>query len=42
MLQGDELGYFAFGGSTVITVFAKGMIAIDEDLLHNRCVTHMT
>jgi phosphatidylserine decarboxylase len=33
--KGDELGYFAFGGSTVITVFARGKIAIDEDLLHN-------
>ena len=22
LLQGDELGYFAFGGSTVIAVFA--------------------
>jgi hypothetical protein len=38
LLQGDELGYFAFGGSTVIAVFARKQIAIDEDLLHNRCV----
>ena len=38
LLQGDELGYFAFGGSTVIAVFARNQIAIDEDLLHNRCV----
>lgn len=39
LLQGDELGYFAFGGSTVIAVFARNQIAIDEDLLHNRCVS---
>lgn len=35
--KGDELGYFAFGGSTVIAVFAKDKIAIDQDILHNRC-----
>lgn len=33
--KGDEFGYFAFGGSTVICVFEKGSIAIDEDLLSN-------
>ncbi|KAI7898117.1 phosphatidylserine decarboxylase-domain-containing protein [Cokeromyces recurvatus] len=31
----DELGYFAFGGSTLITVFQKGKISFDSDLLDN-------
>ncbi|MFS7919411.1 putative phosphatidylserine decarboxylase [Helianthus anomalus] len=31
--KGDEFGYFSFGGSTVICVFEKNSIAIDEDLL---------
>ncbi|KAI3675880.1 hypothetical protein L1987_85476 [Smallanthus sonchifolius] len=33
--KGDEFGYFSFGGSTVICVFEKGSIALDEDLLAN-------
>ncbi|KAF3435181.1 hypothetical protein FNV43_RR22268 [Rhamnella rubrinervis] len=33
--KGDELGYFSFGGSTVICVFEKDSIEIDEDLLAN-------
>ncbi|KAK4804901.1 hypothetical protein SAY86_004718 [Trapa natans] len=33
--KGDEFGYFSFGGSTVICVFEKGAIKIDEDLLEN-------
>ncbi|CAH2069658.1 unnamed protein product [Thlaspi arvense] len=33
--KGDELGYFSFGGSTVICVFEKDSIRIDEDLLAN-------
>ncbi|CAL9243932.1 unnamed protein product [Arabidopsis halleri] len=33
--KGDELGYFSFGGSTVICVFEKDSIQIDEDLLVN-------
>lgn len=35
--KGDELGYFAFGGSTVIALFGPAALAIDSDLLHNRC-----
>ncbi|KAI3805107.1 hypothetical protein L1987_27168 [Smallanthus sonchifolius] len=31
--KGDEFGYFLFGGSTVICVFEKDSIALDEDLL---------
>ncbi|KDP42450.1 hypothetical protein JCGZ_00247 [Jatropha curcas] len=33
--KGDEFGYFSFGGSTVICVFEKDSILIDEDLLAN-------
>ncbi|XP_047315111.1 phosphatidylserine decarboxylase proenzyme 2-like [Impatiens glandulifera] len=33
--KGDEFGYFSFGGSTVICVFEKDSIEIDEDLLGN-------
>jgi phosphatidylserine decarboxylase len=33
--KGDEFGYFSFGGSTVICVFEKDSIEIDEDLLAN-------
>ncbi|KAI8982378.1 phosphatidylserine decarboxylase-domain-containing protein [Mycotypha africana] len=31
----DELGYFAFGGSTLIVIFEKGKITFDSDLLFN-------
>ncbi|KAK3222480.1 hypothetical protein Dsin_009505 [Dipteronia sinensis] len=33
--KGDEFGYFSFGGSTVICIFEKDAIHIDEDLLVN-------
>lgn len=33
--KGDEMGYFAFGGSTVVMLFEEGQITIDEDLLNN-------
>eukprot|EP01121_Diplochlamys_sp_Union-15-3_P018537 TRINITY_DN6764_c0_g1_i1.p1 TRINITY_DN6764_c0_g1~~TRINITY_DN6764_c0_g1_i1.p1 ORF type:complete len:473 (+),score=83.86 TRINITY_DN6764_c0_g1_i1:67-1485(+) len=33
--KGDEYGYFAFGGSTVLLLFEKGRIEFDEDLLLN-------
>jgi phosphatidylserine decarboxylase len=35
MHRGDEAGYFAFGGSTVILLFPAHTIAFDEDLLRN-------
>lgn len=31
----DELGYFAFGGSTLVVLFEKNAINFDEDLLEN-------
>ncbi|XP_075520720.1 LOW QUALITY PROTEIN: phosphatidylserine decarboxylase proenzyme 2-like [Primulina tabacum] len=33
--KGEEFGYFSFGGSTVICVFEKDTIKIDNDLLEN-------
>ena len=34
-LQGQELGSFLYGGSTVITLFRRGAIKYDADLQHN-------
>ena len=31
----DELGYFAFGGSTLVCLFRPGAIEFDRDLLDN-------
>ena len=31
--KGAEKGYFSFGGSCVATLYKKGMIRFDEDLL---------
>ena len=31
--KGDEKGLFAFGGSCVITLFTRGSIRFDEDLV---------
>ncbi len=33
--RGEEKGYFKFGGSTVILIFRKGAVRIDDDLLLN-------
>ena len=33
--KGEEKGYFKFGGSTVVLLFEKSKIHIDEDLLNN-------
>lgn len=31
----DELGYFAFGGSTLVVLFEKNAVRFDEDLVEN-------
>ncbi|KAJ7224252.1 phosphatidylserine decarboxylase-domain-containing protein, partial [Mycena pura] len=36
--RGDELGYFAYGGSTVVALFPKGVIEFDADLASNSMV----
>jgi phosphatidylserine decarboxylase len=33
--KGAEKGYFAFGGSSTITIFQKGRVELDADLLEN-------
>ncbi|TFY79037.1 hypothetical protein EWM64_g4977 [Hericium alpestre] len=33
--RGEEFGYFAFGGSTIVMLFEKGMVEWAEDLLIN-------
>ncbi|GAA5844242.1 hypothetical protein JCM9279_001734 [Rhodotorula babjevae] len=33
--RGDELGYFSYGGSTVVCVFPRGSVEWDEDLVRN-------
>ncbi|KAG6891234.1 hypothetical protein C0995_008486 [Termitomyces sp. Mi166 len=33
--KGDELGYFAYGGSTVVAVFPEGTVEFDQDLVQN-------
>ncbi|WRT64623.1 phosphatidylserine decarboxylase [Kwoniella shivajii] len=33
--RAEELGYFAFGGSTIVCLFEKGAMKWDEDLLQN-------
>lgn len=33
--KGEEKGYFEFGGSTVVLLFEKGKILVDEDFLIN-------
>lgn len=33
--KGDELGYFAFGGSTIIVLFQHNIIKFDADLIAN-------
>ena len=34
IIKGDEKGYFKFGGSTVIMLFKKNAVKIDEDILN--------
>ncbi|THG94606.1 hypothetical protein EW026_g6899 [Hermanssonia centrifuga] len=33
--RGDELGHFAYGGSTIVALFPKGLMEFDEDLVKN-------
>ncbi|OCH86472.1 hypothetical protein OBBRIDRAFT_838129 [Obba rivulosa] len=33
--RGQEFGYFAFGGSTIVVLFEKGVVEWDEDLIIN-------
>ncbi|KAK4693998.1 phosphatidylserine decarboxylase, partial [Phenoliferia sp. Uapishka_3] len=33
--RGEELGYFAYGGSTIVAVFPAGKVQWDQDLVNN-------
>ena len=33
MRRGDELGYFAYGGSTIVAIFPPDFVTFDEDLV---------
>ncbi|MCF2876583.1 MULTISPECIES: phosphatidylserine decarboxylase [unclassified Tenacibaculum] len=33
--KGDEMGYFAFGGSTIVLLVNKEKLAIDQDIIEN-------
>jgi len=33
--KGEEMGYFKFGGSTIVLLFEKNKIKIDKDLINN-------
>jgi phosphatidylserine decarboxylase len=33
--RGECQGYFQYGGSTVITVYPEGEVALDQDLVKN-------
>jgi len=35
VIKGEEHGYFAFGGSTLLLLFKKGSVSFDKDLLSN-------
>jgi len=35
VLKGDEMGYFAFGGSTIVMLINKSKVTIDQDILDN-------
>ena len=33
--RGEELGYFAYGGSTVVVLFPTGFVQFDQDLVEH-------
>jgi phosphatidylserine decarboxylase len=35
VIKGEEMGYFAFGGSSVVMLFEKDTITLDADLIQN-------
>ena len=35
VFRGQEKGYFAFGGSSILLLFQPGTVAIDRDIMRN-------
>lgn len=33
--KGEEKGYFSFGGSTIVVLYKKGVVKVDEDIAEN-------
>ena len=33
--KGKEKGYFEFGGSTVVLIFKKDTVKVDDDIINN-------
>ena len=33
--KGEEKGYFEFGGSTIVLLFKKGIVKLDDDIINN-------
>ncbi len=40
--KGEEMGYFKFGGSTIVLLFEKNKISIDKDLINNTIMNFET
>ena len=41
-VRGQEKGYFEFGGSTIVVLFKKDVVKIDEDIIQNSSYHHET
>lgn len=41
-VRGQEKGYFEFGGSTIVVLFKKDVVKIDEDIIQNSSFHHET
>jgi len=42
VLRGEEKGMFQFGGSTIILLFSRGAVAIDEKIMENTALNRET
>ena len=40
--KGEEKGYFEFGGSTIVVLFKKGIVQLDQDIIENSKTHHET
>lgn len=40
--KGQEKGYFEFGGSTIVVLFKKGIVQLDQDIIENSKTHHET
>ena len=40
--KGEEKGYFEFGGSTIVLLFEKDKVNIDQDIINNSLKNYET